>query len=615
MPEYPGSLERTLPPTARLYTNIPPPSKKLLIENLTKDDMLGPSPAPKSKNESAPFKPPHSPWCPRRGSQANFVSYKICPFPETTQSHNPSTTRWTPMPSHAHGERSPPSAHSSTPSPQDLKGPAEISPKHIESSRWRQTNGPEWSSDLPGRMNSESINATHLAVPQQAASLACSPMRWQTSSELRASVPHANGSTTKPSSASHATTSPNITKRELTSEKLSSRQEDGNNREAGCGQVEDPCQTDESRNLTKTCHFPSRISLQTAIMASHMTYPTSTAFPPSWVSHGNAPKILTSVRPSPSSASSGILKKRQSHCDPRKRKNISLRSKNGRSRGRTPWQKSKNYMENCHMPLWRTQMEDPTSLVWNPCLESSITVLTFHAPHLDNFPPILPGGSTSYPNHPIPTAHEVLDIAAFSDASSSTGIAIVIGKRWRAWKLLPGWNADKRDIGWAEAVGFELLTRTIARLHSTDREDHFEIYGDNQGVVEGWKRGRSRNPRVNEVFKRVTALLRATGITIHTRYVRSARNPADDPSRGIYPPTSLLLPPLIIPDELKGFIVDYDHTTNDHSISHGEPHTSTRVPPKPKPVTKGGTERERRDETLSTMARQLYEAKTRPQWI
>lgn len=33
-----------------------------------------------------------------------------------------------------------------------------------------------------------------------------------------------------------------------------------------------------------------------------------------------------------------------------------------------------------------------------------------------------------------------IDLSAFSDASSTIGIAIVIGERWRAWRLLPGWR-------------------------------------------------------------------------------------------------------------------------------------------------------------------------------
>ena len=214
----------------------------------------------------------------------------------------------------------------------------------------------------------------------------------------------------------------------------------------------------------------------------------------------------------------------------------------------------------------------------------------------------------------IPTAHEVLDINAYSDASSSTGIAIIIGKRWRAWNLIPGWNTDKRDIGWAEAVGFEFLVRTIAHLNPTDREEHFEIYGDNQGVVEGWKRGRSRNPRINEVFKRVTTLLREAGIVIHTRYVRSAKNPADDPSRGIYPPKTLLLPPLDIPEELRQFITNFDHPADNHKLPNGKPHSLERTLPKPNPTTRGKSGNGWEDENVNKIARHLYEAKTTPQW-
>jgi len=214
----------------------------------------------------------------------------------------------------------------------------------------------------------------------------------------------------------------------------------------------------------------------------------------------------------------------------------------------------------------------------------------------------------------IPTAREVHDIAAFSDASSSTGIAIVIGAKWRAWKLLPGWKAEKRDIGWAEAMGFEFLVRTIARIHTTDHEKHFEVYGDNQGVVEGWKRGRSRNPRVNEVFKRITKLSQDTGISVHTRYVRSARNPADDPSRGIYPPESLLLPLIDIPHEVGAFIVNYDHPTTGDGHTNDPCGPTLQSLPDPKPTTKRKFRDKWEDDGLDTIARRLYQAKTTFQW-
>ncbi|PBK97133.1 hypothetical protein ARMGADRAFT_1027987 [Armillaria gallica] len=45
---------------------------------------------------------------------------------------------------------------------------------------------------------------------------------------------------------------------------------------------------------------------------------------------------------------------------------------------------------------------------------------------------------------------------------------------------------------------------------------------------------------------------------VYTRYVTSASNPANGPSRGVYPQRSLLLPPILLPDELLPFIINYD---------------------------------------------------------
>ena len=90
----------------------------------------------------------------------------------------------------------------------------------------------------------------------------------------------------------------------------------------------------------------------------------------------------------------------------------------------------------------------------------------------------------------IPGAQEVIDVHAFSDASSTVGIGVVIRDRWQAWSLRPGWNEDQRDIGWAEAVGMELLIRIV--LRNAPPGTRFKIYGDNRGVVEGWWSGRSR---------------------------------------------------------------------------------------------------------------------------
>lgn len=158
----------------------------------------------------------------------------------------------------------------------------------------------------------------------------------------------------------------------------------------------------------------------------------------------------------------------------------------------------------------------------------------------------------------IPHPLTLTDAAAYSDASSGVGIAIIVGGRWRAWRLLPGWRTrnGKREIGWAEAVGFELLVRQICAHHTLARA--YRVHGDNQGVIDGWGNGRSRNREVNEVFKRLHALLESltTPTSFFPTYIRSADNPADAPSRGVYPPSHLLLPLIPIPPELSSLIID-----------------------------------------------------------
>ena len=158
------------------------------------------------------------------------------------------------------------------------------------------------------------------------------------------------------------------------------------------------------------------------------------------------------------------------------------------------------------------------------------------------------------PPRPIPTPKPLIDHEAYSDASSGFGIAITIGPKWRAWKLAPGWNSQGRDILWAEAVGFELLVLHLLAISSEG--EHIKVHGDNRGVVEGWWKKSSANKPTNRVFRRILELSEGCDRTIHTRYVPSAQNPADPPSRGIYPPLRLILDNLDTPAELHPFLID-----------------------------------------------------------
>ena len=206
----------------------------------------------------------------------------------------------------------------------------------------------------------------------------------------------------------------------------------------------------------------------------------------------------------------------------------------------------------------------------------------------------------------IPGAQEVADVSAFSDASSSVGVGVVIRDKWRAWALKPGWNADGRDIGWAEAVGMELLVRII--LRDAPSGTRFKIYGDNRGVVEGWWSGRSRNQHVNEVFKRIHHLLSEHGCMVYTRYVPSASNPADGPSRGVFPELDKLLPPLTLPPELESFVLPLDHI--EHGI-HQQLGDDKSFHPTDKPrISQADAEDRRRvASNLESQAWELFETK------
>ena len=95
-------------------------------------------------------------------------------------------------------------------------------------------------------------------------------------------------------------------------------------------------------------------------------------------------------------------------------------------------------------------------------------------------------------------------------------------------------------------------------MSSSSSNTNFKVYRDNKGVVEGWWKGRSRNKQTNLVFRCIHSIMGAKQATVHTRYVPSKENPANDPLRGVCPPASLLLPKLPIPPELRDLIVDFD---------------------------------------------------------
>ncbi|KDN34221.1 hypothetical protein RSAG8_12689, partial [Rhizoctonia solani AG-8 WAC10335] len=136
------------------------------------------------------------------------------------------------------------------------------------------------------------------------------------------------------------------------------------------------------------------------------------------------------------------------------------------------------------------------------------------------------------------------NIRVASDASTSFGLGVVIGDQWWSWRLLDGWKSENRDIGWAEAVALEFALDGVIALGISNASITFAC--DNQGVVYAWAKCRSRNPQQNAVFMKIMDKCSPANIHVIVEYIRSAENPADNPSRGI-PPPSLLPSNLCIP--------------------------------------------------------------------
>ena len=119
---------------------------------------------------------------------------------------------------------------------------------------------------------------------------------------------------------------------------------------------------------------------------------------------------------------------------------------------------------------------------------------------------------SSRPPIPIPHYPHTVNHQAFSDASTSHSLAIIIGNKWCTWRLHKHWKYNEWDIRWAESVAFEFLIHTLLTLDQSSTP--LMVYCDNQGVVDGWKKGRSRNMPTNAMFRRIHDLDKIFGSVI-----------------------------------------------------------------------------------------------------
>jgi hypothetical protein len=149
----------------------------------------------------------------------------------------------------------------------------------------------------------------------------------------------------------------------------------------------------------------------------------------------------------------------------------------------------------------------------------------------------------------------LIDPDVWVDASSDWGVAIVVEGRWRAWKLLPGWNTDGRDIGWAESVALEFAVHHL--VQSGFSHVRLLIHSDSQGTIGQYNKGRGKNRSTNDCIRRSVASMLQAHIDITPEYVRSEDNTADGPSRGRGLDSSLKLTHAFdVPEAVKHLLTD-----------------------------------------------------------
>ncbi|KAJ3824524.1 hypothetical protein F5880DRAFT_1480054 [Lentinula raphanica] len=119
-------------------------------------------------------------------------------------------------------------------------------------------------------------------------------------------------------------------------------------------------------------------------------------------------------------------------------------------------------------------------------------------------------------------------------------------------------------------VAVELCLRTLVALKMSKVK--VVIRSDNMGVVGALKKSCSRGSEQNYILGKIIGLMQAHTIWVECVWISTHDNPADGPSRGVFPPRKKLYHhPPAIPSHLKSLVYP--------SVTPQDP----RLPQKPKP--------------------------------
>lgn len=141
----------------------------------------------------------------------------------------------------------------------------------------------------------------------------------------------------------------------------------------------------------------------------------------------------------------------------------------------------------------------------------------------------------SFKNMTLVASAEPKDINWVGDASTSFGVAVLIGERWSQFRLKDGWDkvkGVKRGIAWLETVAIRLGLLMLSNLEVKPGQN-LMVWTDNTTSESAINKRKSRDRSVNEEWKVIQHLLIQMQLDLTPLRVVSEENRADALSRGI----------------------------------------------------------------------------------
>lgn len=142
---------------------------------------------------------------------------------------------------------------------------------------------------------------------------------------------------------------------------------------------------------------------------------------------------------------------------------------------------------------------------------------------------------SSFKNMRLIASSEPKEIGWVGDASTSFGIAVLIGERWSQFRLKDGWETAKgakRGIAWLETVAIRMGLLMLDQLEIRPGQN-LKVWTDNTTSESVLKKRKSRDRSVNEEWKVIQRLLIHMQLDLFPVRVTSEENRADALSRGI----------------------------------------------------------------------------------